>query len=215
MALPKNWGSWESTKKIIRITHNREVRKHFKNVIGDTGRATGRQALKTVLLIKSTDSAIITLNKQVYFNSIKGSSIPIATNIERWEHQIVEDRPQLVIVNREKNRFKPSPITISIPHYNGTQNPIVIPYRKGSYRGVLRCKDGSKLVVNAANETESLRVINHYKRYIKPGKKVNELPTVRKIKNSKFLEAQVFPMVADYYASGKSHQHTPTWRKNF
>ena len=213
MPLPKNWDSWEFTEKVIKIGHNRAVKKHFKDVIGDDSRSNGRQATKTALFIRDEDSALEVLNKQMYFQGITRSDNPIATIPEWWPGRVGSDIPQLVIAYKVTN--KRTTYQITIPHYNGNRNPIIPNYKKGSYRGELVCKDNSKLVVNAASEGEAFRVINILKRYIQSSMISRVKPTVKRIRGNGFKEVEVIPKCADFYPQGQENGGVSSWRKYF
>lgn len=213
MPLPKSWSSWEFTQKVIRIGHNRAVKKHFRDVTSDDSRSNGRQALKTSLLIRNEDSGLEVINKQIYFQRLVGGDIPIATMPEWWPKRVGSDIPQLTVVWRPPG--KKTSYQICIPHYNGDRNPKIPSYRKGSYRGTLTLSDNSKLVVNAASENEADRVIRVLRRYINPKFASGRNPHIGKVKGSGFKEARVVPIVADFYPYGQAEDNRPSWRKYF
>lgn len=212
MPLPKNWDSWNWTQRVIKIGHNRAVKKHFKDVLADDGRSTGRQSIKTALLIRDEDSALEVLNKQVYFNRLAGE-IPLATIPEWWPKRVGADIPQLVVVFRPPG--KKSSYQISIPHYNGDRNPKIPSYKKGSYRGELVLSDNSKLVVNAHNAAEAERVIRVLRRYIVPKYASGKIPIIQKVKGVSFKEDRVAPVLADYHPYGQKENIPGLWRKRF
>lgn len=213
MPLPQNWNSWNWTQKVIKIGHNRAVKKHFKDVIADDGKATGRQSIKTALLIRDEDSALEVLNKQIYFNRIADGGIPIATMPEWWPRRVGADIPQLAIVFRP--RGKKTSYQLVIPHYNGDRNPKIPAFKKGSYRGELTCTDNSKLVVNAGSEAEAERVIRVLRRYIVPKFVSGKTPIVQRVKGTNFKEARVIPVLADFHPHGQKEGIPAKWRKRF
>lgn len=213
MALPNNFNSWEWTQKLIRIGHNRSVKKHFKDVLPDDGITTGREALKTGLLIRDTDSALEVANKQIYFTRISKGEIPIASVPEDWPKRVGSDRPQLAIAFRPVG--KKTTYTLVIPHYNGRKQPQIPAYRKGSYRGVLELLDGSKLIVNAATEPEAARVIQVLRRFIVSRHEIGVKARIAKVRGSDFTEARVVPIFADYYPHGMKNEGEVEWRHYF
>lgn len=212
MAIPKNFSSWDFTKRMIKIGHNRDVTRHFKDIQADDRRDTGRSAVKTGLLIRDSDSALEILNKQLFFRlGMDGANLEaIASTAEGWVLKAGEDIPQLVIVFRAKG--KKSSYQISIPHYNGGRSPDIPSYRKGSYRGCLTLKDNSKLTVFAGSRGEAERMIRSLRKYVEPKFAQGREPLFGEMKNS-YVEVTVHPVMADFYPEGKNGERA--WRTYF
>lgn len=213
MALPQNFSSWEFTQKIIRIGHNRDVTAHFRDIIGDEQRDTGRAAVKTALLIRDEDSALEVLNKQLYFRlGVAGDSRQaIATVPEWWPLRVGAERPQLVVAFRAPGQK--TTYTLTIPHYTGNRNPAIPAYHKGSWRGELTLGDNSKLVVNARTDAEAARVLGMLQRYVKPSLLKDHTPKFTRVKKG-FNEVRVAPIFADFYSRGQTNTQ-PDWRSYF
>ena len=212
-----NANSWEFTQRIIRIGHNRRVKKYFKDIASNTATSTGRQAIKTSLLIRDNDSGIETLNKMTYFANYLDRDLS-ATYPESWRVQVGHDIPQLAVVYRNLNpKSKSGDYPIHIPHYNGNRNPKIKPYYKGNYWARWTLKDNSKIIVNAKTEAEALKVIRQLEKYVERKYKTKETPglVTGEVSKGTYDEFLAVPIRADYYPTGKKNGSYPQWRKYF
>lgn len=208
--------SWEFTQRMIRIGHNRKVRKYFKDIKSDTSTNTGRTALKTSLLIRDADSALECLNKMTYFTNYLDRDFT-ATYPEGWQTKKGQNIPQLVIVYRNTDpKSKSGDYPLYIPHYNGNRNPKVPSYYKGDHWARWILKDNSRIIVNAKTEAEALRVIRKLEKYVDRKFQTKETPwlTTGEAAKGTYKEIRVAPIRADYYPQGK-HQSLPQWREYF
>ncbi len=207
--------SWEFTQRIIRIGHNRKVKQFFKDINSDTSFANGRAVLKTALLIRDNDSAIETLNKQIYFNNIYQELV--TSYPDGWQIRKGQDIPQLAIIFRPVDKDnKSGNYTLHIPHYNGSKNPKVDSYYKGDYWARWILKDNSQIVVNAKTKAEALKTIKKLEKQVISKFQTPELPwlTTGKVTKGTYKEIQVKPIRADYYPKGKA-ESIPLWRHYF
>lgn len=201
------------TSKIIRIGHNRRVKKYFKDVTSDTASGTGRQAIKTALLIRKNDSLIEINNKLLYFSNYLAKD-NVVSSPDGWQIKKGQNIPQLSIIYRaiSKNN-KSGNYTLNIPHYNGQKNIKPPQYTKGKHwvRWVL--KDNSHLIIHANSEAEAFRVIRKLEKYVNSKYRTKETDWTTKgiINSSRFKTVKVAPVYADYYAHGKENNHRD-WR---
>ena len=212
--------SWEFTQRIVRIWHNRLVRKHFKDIGSDTQTNTGRSTLKSSVIIRDADSALETLVKLVFFwLYLKGidnlSSIPFS-----WAVQPQADRAQLAIVYRPvSSRNKSGNLTTYIPHYNGNTKPKIPAYAKGNWWARATLKDNSHIVVYAKTRGEAERVIKVLLGYVeRKYLSDSSQPRYGYLSHKPFRQIKVKPYRADYYSQGtKSVNGTlkPKWRYYF
>lgn len=217
--MPKS--TFPQLQKYILITHNRVVKKHFRDLKNITSTASNNVAnarlnLRNELLIKPTDSAIIIDLKLTYFREYisewKGDAL--ATLPERWNIKPTNDIPELVIIFRDKNKkSKSGNYSLHIPHYNGNKNPNITSYDKGNWRGCLILKDNSRLEVNAKSESEAKQVINQLKKYVETKYLTDDLH-VSPRKGKQIKEITVRPIRADYYPTGYGDLN-PNWRHYF
>ena len=206
--------SWEFTQRIIRIGHNRQVKKYFKDIASNTATSTGRQIIKTSLLIRDNDSALEVMNKMTYFSSYLNNEYTTAYP-DGWQIRKGQNIPQLAIVYRDKNkRSRSGNYTIHIPHFNGTRNIKIPNYQKGDYMARWILKDNSHIVVNARNEVEAKKVINRLEFYVKPKFRTPEKPwlTINELAKGTIKKIDVRPVYAEYYPEGKENQ-LPKWRE--
>jgi hypothetical protein len=212
MRMAADHTSWKFTQKVLRIYHNRAVVKHFKDTT-DSKPATGKQAIKSSVLIRSTDSALQCMNKQIMFTRMQQDdvfSIP-----ESWiTKSIGSDIPQLKIIYRTVEKSRSGNYDLTVPHYNGSK--IINPpkYTKGNQPVVYNLKDRSKIVVNAISEQEGRRVIEYLlkfveKKYIDDKKDNFVTPGKTKIKKQAMK-----PIMADFYPDGQN-DHIRKWRIYF
>ncbi len=217
MAAPKSEPfSWEYTQKIVRIGHNRRVKRYFKDILQDDDKATGRGALKSAFLIRDEDSALETLTKMLYFSNYLEQDT-VATYPTGWEVKKGQDVPQLAIIFRDTNpKSKSGDYTIHIPHYNGRRSPSIPRYKKGSFWARWILKDNSQIRVNAATSAEALRVIRQLEKYVDSKYQTKEdfNLTTGKVAGTGFKEINVAPIRADYYAKGKTN-NVPNWKHYF
>ena len=204
---------WEFTQRVIRIGHNRRVKKYFRDIASDTSKVTGRAAIKTSMLIRDADSGLESLNKMIYFSNYLSNDVT-ATMPDGWQIKKGQDIPQLVIVyrNSEKNSIS-GDYPLVIPHYSGNRKPSIPSYHKGDYWARWILKDNSRLVVNAKTEAEALRVIRRLERYVERKYQTKETPwlTTGKAADNTYKKFKAVPIRADYYPEGK-HSGIPSWR---
>ena len=210
--------NWEFTQKIIKIGHNRSVRKHFKDIQTHNQTYNGRHYIKTALEIRDADSALETLNKMLYFNHYiradNKATDAIASIPESWNLKAEGCRKQLAIIFRavdQKNRS--GNYTLHIPHYTGNRNPKITNYTKGNYWAQLTLSDNSHIQVNARTEAEALRVIRELQKYVQK-KYLTDCLRTGQYKNDPFKEIVVKPMRADYYPTGNKNLQ-PEWKYYF
>ena len=123
--------SWEFTQRMIRLGHNRRVKQYFRDISSDTATNTGREAVKTSLLIRDDDSGIETMNKMLYFSNYLDRDL-VLTQADGYQVKKGQDIPQLVVIYRDANSNSVSGnYPIHIPHYNGRRNPKLPTYNKG------------------------------------------------------------------------------------
>ena len=220
MAFPRNFDDWQFTKKIIRITHNREVKKYFKDIASDTSRANGRQAIKTSLLIRDNDSAIEILNKQIFFRlglNDGNVNLDIAPVVpDWWALRAGSNRPQLSLIFKQKNKTKYSHYIINVPHYKGGRLniPPVKPFDKGNIRGALHLSDNSKVIVYTSTEDEAAKVLGQIRRLIIPRFLSGSTETYGRKKGRKLNQFTAIPVGAKYYPRGQENLE-PEWRVRF
>lgn len=205
--------AWEFTQKIIRIGHNRRVKKYFRDVQQDTNRSTGRGVLKSALLIRDEDSGLETISKMLYFsNYLEQDSI--ASYPMGWEVKRGQDIPQLAIIFRDTNpKSESGDYTLHIPHYDGTRTPKIPSYKKGNHWARWILKDNSQLRVNASTKAEAIRVIRALEKYVEPKFATKETfgLTTGEVTGKGFKEIRVAPIRADYYKKGKVN-NVPDWK---
>ena len=205
--------SWEFTQRIIRIGHNRRVKKYFRDIKSDTRAATGRQAIKVALLIRDDDSAIETMNKMLYFSNYLDRDL-IATQSDGYQIKKGQDIPQLVIIFRDVD---PKAISgnyqLVIPHYDGDRTPRIPSYQKGNHWARWILKDNSQIIVNAKTEAEALKTIKKLEKLVDRKYRTDETPwlTTGLVSKKTYKEVKVRPHRADYYPEGKASGY-PKWR---
>lgn len=209
--------SWPKIRKLLRapgIGFNAEVYRYFKNDDIDPKSVGGRTKVRDFCLIGAKDSRSTALSKIQYFRDQVQrvhENTALATVPESWDRRAGADIPQLIVVFRPPG--KKSSYQLSIPHYDGSKQPQIPDYRKGSWRGELILKDNSRLVVNAFSEQEAFRVIRALQKYINKKMIGDRKPTARPIRGEGFKEDKVVPVFADYYPEGEKYGKKAMWRK--
>ncbi len=220
--MPVDYKNWKFTSKVIRITHNREVKKYFKPLKTDSentayrGANTGKEAIRDCLLIYERDSALVVANKQLLFARLTSSMTSFGiSQPESWltNSHIGGDIPQLVITYRVRGNNKSGNYTITLPHYSGSKSINPPTYTKGNQPIVFNFKDRTKIVVNANSEEEGKRVIkvllkNCESRFIQD--KDNFLI----LSKTKIKRQEMKPIKADFFKTGQKDLQ-PTWRIYF
>lgn len=202
--------------KQIRIAHNREIIRWFKDV-PDNNTNSGRAGLKAALRIYKDDSNTDALLKithfQMYIRKLKGIDA-VATVPEDYEIKAQSKRPQLVIIFRPtSNAIKSGNYSFVIPHYNGNKTPTIKPYDKGNYWARLILKDNSYLRINGKTETEALNYLKSLKKFINKKYLTDDITTG--VYHAKpFKEIKLKPIRADFYPKGKEEMF-PLWRHYF
>jgi hypothetical protein len=139
--MPKS--AFPQLQKYISITHNRVVKKHFRDLEksnqANNNISSARANLRNELLIKPTDSAPIITLKLTYFREyISTLEVDaIATLPDRWSIKRPNLIPELVIIFRNTTqKSRSGNYSLHIPHYNGNRNPIIFSYEKGNWIGL-------------------------------------------------------------------------------
>jgi hypothetical protein len=217
MATKFDANSWEFTQKVIRINHNRDVKKWFKDISSDTNTVTGRQVLKTCFLIRDEDSAIEVMNKMLAYQAyIKkyGDLTAVASIPEDWQLKVEAQRPQLVVVFRPTSKKEKSGYySFVIPHYNGDKTPSIKSFTKGNYWARIILKDNSKIVINANTENNAVEMAKSFLKYVEAKYKTNNIRTGEYLDNP-FKVLSLKPWRADYYPNGKKNNY-PKWQHYF
>jgi hypothetical protein len=215
-----NYKSWQFTLKVIRISHNREVKKYFKslpsNPDSDTyrGATNGREAIRDSLLIYPKDSALMVANKQLYFSRLTsaatGSIYP-----ESWltNSRIGGDIPQLLIVYRVKGNNKSGNYSITLPHYEGSKSIKPPTYTKGNQPVTFNLKDRTKIIVNGSSEREAKRVITSLLQYC-DSKFIIDRDNFVIGSPTRVKRQEMKPVRADFFKTGQK-DIIPTWRIYF
>lgn len=208
--------SWEFLQKVVRISHNRNVKKYFKDINSDTETNTGRAAIKTALLIRDNDSALEVITKLLHFNTNLNKQDLVVAIPEEYQVKAETNRPQLVIIYRpsdKKLKYQHYPLTI--PHYSGSKTPKFRSYNKGNHWARIILKDNSYIVVNGRTELEAINVVKNFLRTVDKKYRVdsNQIKTGRYI-SKRFKELKMLPFRADFFAQGK-RQGQPNWRHYF
>lgn len=210
--------SWEFTQRIIRIGHNRRVKKYFRDIDSDTNTNTGRAAIKTALLIRDNDSAIECLNKQLYFqNNLDNTNLqPMAVYPEDYQVRPEVSRPQLIVIFKPiKKSISNDQYSISIPHYNGNRTPNIKGYTKGNFWARAVLKDNSHIIVNARSRTESITLIKKLLRLTNPKLRTSlDAIKIGEYVHRPFKVIRVSPVRADYFPKGKLSPY-PKWQHFF
>jgi hypothetical protein len=187
----------------LRIIHNKSLNTYIVELRKrkDKAKLPLIEQFGAALRITSNDSLIEIQNKQLSFQSLRGSTqIPVASVPEWWSQRAGANIPQLAVIFRPPG--KTSTYTMHIPHYRKSQRSPKIPsYTKGDWRGEWVLSDGSKFVCNAISESEANRMWRSVKQYIEPSFLKN-VQDMSKPCNAKFNKVKVEPLYADFYGLG-------------
>ncbi|MEQ8383326.1 MAG: hypothetical protein RH949_13290 [Coleofasciculus sp. A1-SPW-01] len=207
-----NYNSWNFTKKLIKVGHNRAVRSHFRDIKSDSRRDTGRTALKTGLLIDDKDSALEILNKQIYFRLGLQREEAVGTNPWAWSTKPMPDNPQLCVVYRMKNNRKSGNYPLYIPNYNGSKSFNPPEFKKGTRMAYVILNDNSRVSCNAFSELEAEKVVKYFLRFVNSRFRNNDIRHTKV--NANYIVADMKPVRADFYSKGPINS-TPDWRLYF
>lgn len=193
-------------QKLIRRYHNLQVKKE----IAKKDIKTTKKNIYKELLIETTDTAQLMILKILFLWMSTGNlgkfvapSLPSG-----WAIKPGDFLPQLVVIYRIKGKTRTGNYELVIPHYRGNKYPVLPSYKKGSHKLTLVLKDGSKLIVNAATESEGKRVINQCSKYIDSRFLTND---IRHTENQLVNINDMISVRADFYPTGQN-QHEPLWR---
>lgn len=207
-----NHTSWKFTLKVLRIYHNRAVVKHFRDTT-DSNPTNGKQAIKSSLLIRSNDSALQCMNKQMLFMRIQQDyivSIP-----ESWIIKSIGGNiRQLKIIYRTVEKSGSGNYDLVVPHYKGSKSINPPKYTKGEQPVVYNLKDRTKIVVNAINEQEGRKLIEYLLRFV-DDRYINDKKDNFVIPGKTRIKKQLMkPIMADFYPEGQDN-HIREWRIYF
>jgi Collagen triple helix repeat (20 copies) len=141
---------------------------------------------------------------------------------EWWEIRNEYQRPQLILIYREKNidgtwGKSTYPTSIPWPIYTQAESiPRPVSYVKGNFSGVYVLGDNSKIIVHAKDATECRRVIAAMAQYTDPGRLVGARLTIsERTADRVFQQVNVQPWRADYWSAGISHDRQPDFTHKF
>lgn len=217
--MPVNYKNWKFTRKVIRITHNREVKKYFKNLKTDAdsktyrGASSGREAIRDCLLIYENDSAMIVANKQMFFTRLTAAENSVLSYPESWIIHSGTDIPQLKIIYRTNSKERKGYYDLNIPHYKGSKSIKPPKYTKGNQPVIFNLKDRTKIVINAVSENEGKSVIRYFLRFV-DDKFIKDKDNFVLGSPSKVKRDEMTPIRADYYPHGQNVAN-PQWRIYF
>lgn len=208
--------SFEFLQRVIRIGHNRAVKRYFRDQESDTSTSTGRGVVKTALLIRDEDSAQETLLKMQYFKlyleTETSSILP-----DGWQIKRGQDIPQLAIIYRNSDRKSISgDYPLYIPHYNGSRKPKIPSYNKGNHWARWKLSDNSQIIINAKTAAEAKRIIKILEKLVDRRFRTPENPNLVQGQTAKgtYKEFKAVPIRADYFPEGKKSL-IPKWREYF
>lgn len=143
-----------------------------------------------------------------------------------WQIRHEGDKPQMVIqcaerksaeTAKEAAKYDSAKYPITVPHWKGGQNdkPSLPSYKKGNWEGILVLADNSKVIINAQNQAECIKILNAIKpsidskmlerSYFKGGKITTKEP---------IKEVQIYPQYGRYFKNGQKN-NKPDWRVDF
>ncbi|NJN13887.1 MAG: hypothetical protein HC815_40870, partial [Richelia sp. RM1_1_1] len=124
-------------------------------------------------------------------------------------------KPQLVIQYAEllsDGKLGKSRWTTTIPHYNKpkTYKPKFPKYEKGDTEAIFILNDNSKIIINAKNKTEALKVINALKQFINPKFLKNTKPPKIGERSGSYKKVKVVPVRCHFFSKGQQNT-APDW----
>lgn len=134
----------------------------------------------------------------------------VAAVPEWWQVRLGADRPQLVVLFAEEmpdGKLGRSRFAVSIPHYNKPAGfiPPIPRYKKGPWEGILTLSDNSKLIINAATQTEAYRVINALKPLIANEYLKGSFTKIGERRGQALKVRTVVPRTAKFFATGQKN----------
>lgn len=168
-----------------------------------------------------TDTYKLLYAQLLTIESAQCDASAVASVPEWWKPRRGSDTPQLAIIFAEI--FKTGKLgdgrwTLHIPHYSKPKGfkPSIPGYAKGNFQGILKLNstDGTKIVVNAATDSECKRMINKLKILIpvnfrvRNGKAIR--PRVTQDPDGTLKQCQVVPIRGDFYSKGQLNSK-PDW----
>lgn len=210
-----NYKSWKFTAKLIRIVHNRDVKRHYKNVqANNPNQKNNNNALEQGLLIYPNDSALVILNKQIMFRTVIQES-SVISQPESWltNSRRGNDIPQLIIIYRIKRNNKSGSYQVTIPHYNGSKSIKPPEYTKGNEPIVFKMKDNSGIVINCSDAEKGKNIIKYFLGFCNK-KYVDNMDNYIYPSKTRVRKDLMVPIRADYFEDGQKNLN-PTWRIYF
>ncbi|AFY54390.1 hypothetical protein Riv7116_1849 [Rivularia sp. PCC 7116] len=198
--------AFSKLQKLIRRYHNLQIKREIaKKDIKNT-----KKNIYQELLIESNDTAQSMILKILFLWISTGNldKFISSTLPSGWAIKPGDFLPQLVVVYRIRGKTRTGNYELTIPHYKGSRYPVLPFYKKGSHKLTLVLKDGSKLIINAATESEGRRVISQYSKYVDSKFLTND---IRHTENQLIKVNDMIPVRADYYPSGQNNSN-PLWR---
>ncbi|NJO62672.1 MAG: hypothetical protein HC836_31910 [Richelia sp. RM2_1_2] len=181
-----------------------------------------KREIKKVKVI-STSSGSETLKVQFNFQEIAKTNeeLCLLKNLDptlvvpEWWQVRDFQKPQLVIQYAEllsDGKLGKSRWTTTIPHYNKpkTYKPKFPKYEKGDTEAIFILNDNSKIIINAKNKTEALKVINALKQFINPKFLKNTKPPKIGERSGSYKKVKVVPVRCHFFSKGQQNT-APDW----
>ena len=148
------------------------------------------------------------------------SSSAYAVVPESWELRPEAQRPQLIIVFKEKLAngtigTSPYPLTIPHPIPDKPKSCPIPDYQKGQWEGILVLKDNSKVIVNAISLEEADRILTVIKGIIYPAYLKGSYQKVGQRKGQALKTINVIGKNAFYFSQGIKNARQPDWMVTF
>ena len=139
---------------------------------------------------------------------------------EAWEVRPEDDRPQLVMIFREKlsnGKLSSSCWSLTIPHYRNVGKPLQPPipsYRRGNWEMIWVLKDNSKVIMHGYDRSELERMYLIVRGIVHSDYIPTRGPKFGERVAAELPDRQVVPIIARYFPTGRQNLN-PLWEAHF
>jgi len=174
----------------------------------------------TVSVIRGTELAeSLKLDQLANIEGEKCNECPdnVHGSPEWWEVRPGSNRPQLLLLFSPTGKNRAN-YQITIPHWTGEKptpkNPPIKEYKKGSFMAVVHLADTSKLIINAFDKDEAVRVVRRLKGTISGAMLNGSRTNYTELEGSSITKQTMTCRYAVYYPQGQKSKD-PLWSVKF
>lgn len=210
----KKFNNYKVLVQLAMRIHNPQVMQAYRNN-GELEREPINIVLAKYLRVYPKDSLLDVLIKCILFYMVDGRLWVQSSTSTYWAQKSKAFKPQLVIQYRpvgERKKFGYNSYAgnpqFSIPHYDGTDSPLIPAFTMGRYTAKYMLTDQSYIMINAISQEEAISVCakmaSYTDRRLRPtGEIIENISISTRTKKPRMDGIKIEPFKGEYLDSGE------------